>query len=242
MEAGLVTLGLAALAGLLTMLNPCVLPLLPMVVRAATARSPVGLFALAAGMALTFTATGTTLAASGQLLGLQGDLLRQLSAALMVGIGLLLLSTRLQLGFAQATGPLASFGHVAIAKLNPDTAPSQFAVGALLGLVWTPCTGPTLGAAIALASTGEGLSTVALVMAVFALAAVAPLVAVGLASRPGLSRRRMRALQIGAEGKVWMGWSLLVIGVLVFSGGDKWLEAVLLDHAPDWLITLTTRF
>jgi cytochrome c-type biogenesis protein len=242
MEAGLVTLGLAGLAGLLTVLNPCVLPLLPMVLGAATAKSRVGLFALAAGMALTFTITGTSLAASGQLLGLEGDLLRLLAAALMISIGLLLLSARLQERFARAAGPVANFGHVAISKLNPDATRSQFAVGALLGLVWTPCVGPTLGAAIALASMGEALSQVALVMAVFALAAVAPLVAVGLASRAGFVRRRESALQVGAAGKVLMGWGLLVIGLLVLSGGDKWLETLLLDHAPDWLITLTTRF
>jgi cytochrome c-type biogenesis protein len=242
MEAGLVTLGLAGLAGLLTVLNPCVLPLLPMVLGAATAKSRVGLFALAAGMALTFTITGTSLAASGQLLGLEGDLLRLLAAALMISIGLLLLSARLQERFALAAGPVANFGHVAISKLNPDATRSQFAVGALLGLVWTPCVGPTLGAAIALASMGEALSQVALVMAVFALAAVAPLVAVGLASRAGFVRRRESALQVGAAGKVLMGWGLLVIGLLVLSGGDKWLETLLLDHAPDWLITLTTRF
>lgn len=242
MEAGLATLGLAALAGFLTVLNPCVLPLLPMVLGAATARSRVGLFALAAGMALTFTFTGTALAASGQLLGVEGDVLRLLAAALMICIGVLLLSARLQQRFAYAAGPVANFGHVAISKLNPDAPRSQFAVGSLLGLVWTPCVGPTLGAAIALASMGEALSQVALVMAVFALAAVTPLVAVGLASRAGFARRREQALQMGAAGKVMMGWGLLVIGLLVLSGGDKALETLLLDHAPDWLITVTTRF
>jgi cytochrome c-type biogenesis protein len=241
-EAGFATLGLAALAGLLTVLNPCVLPLLPMVLGAATAKSRVGLYALAAGMALAFATTGTALAASGQLLGLEGDLLRLFAAVLMISIGLLLLSTRLQQRFARAAGPVANFGQLAISKLRPDATRSQFFVGSLLGLVWTPCVGPTLGAAIALASMGEALSQVALVMVVFALAAVTPLVAVGLASRAGFARRRESALRVGAAGKALMGWGLLVIGLLVLSGGDKWVETLLLDHAPDWLITLTTRF
>lgn len=56
-------------------------------------------------------------------------------------------------------------------------------VGLLLGIVWAPCIGPTLGAAIALASQGEALASVAIVMVIFSLGAVIPLIAIGLLSR-----------------------------------------------------------
>ena len=39
-----------------------------------------------------------------------------------------------------------------------------------------------------------------------------------------------------------MGWGLVIIGVLVLSGGDKWLETVALEFMPDWLVDLTVRF
>ena len=242
MEPGLITLGLAALAGLLTVINPCVIPLLPIVVGAATAESRMGLFSLAAGMALTFAVAGTLLAASGHLFGLDGDTLRRVAAVLMIGVGIVLLSARLQRAFSCATGPVATFGSAAIARLDPARPASQLGVGALLGLVWTPCVGPTLGAAILLASTGDALSQVTLVMTVFALAAVTPLIAVGLVSRAGFARHRETVLRLSATGRSLIGWGLLAIGLLVLSGGDKWLEALLLDHAPDWLIDLTTRY
>lgn len=242
MDIGLVTFGLAALAGLLTVLNPCVLPILPIVLGAATTSSRTGLFTLAAGMALAFAVTGTLLASSGLLLGVDGDTLRMAAAALMLSAGLLLVSTRLQGWFSRVTAGLPGLGDAAIARLDPDRPGHQFATGALLGLVWMPCVGPTLGAAIALASLGEALPQVALVMSVFALAAVIPLVAVGLASRAGFARRRKGALRFGSAGKSLMGWGLLAIGVLVLTGGDKWLETLLLDHAPEFLIDLTTRF
>ena len=241
MDIGLVTLGLAALAGLLTILNPCVLPILPIVLGAATAKSRTGLFTLAAGMALAFALTGTLLASSGQLLGVDGDTLRMVAAALMLSAGLLLVSTRLQGWFSRATAGLPGLGDAAIARLDPGRPGHQFATGALLGLVWTPCVGPTLGAAIALASMGEALPQVAVVMAVFALGAVLPLVGVGLASRAGFARRREGALRVGAAGKAFMGWGLLAIGLLVLTGADKQLESLLLDYAPDFLIDLTTR-
>jgi hypothetical protein len=39
-----------------------------------------------------------------------------------------------------------------------------------------------------------------------------------------------------------MGGGLLLVGVLVLSGLDKWLEVALLDLTPAWLVDLTTRF
>jgi cytochrome c-type biogenesis protein len=241
-ELGFVTLALAALAGTLTMLNPCVLPLVPMVIGAATTESRAGLFALALGMSITFAVAGTALAATGQLLGVDGDALRLVIGVLMIAIGVLLLSSRAQLAFARRTSGVANVGSQALARFSPAGPAGQFGVGALLGLVWTPCVGPTLGAAIALAAQGEGLGQVGIVMGVFSAFAVMPLIAIGMVSRAGFVRSRDRALRIGAAGRKWMGWGLLVIGLLILSGGDKWLEAVVLDHMPDWLLDLTTRF
>jgi cytochrome c-type biogenesis protein len=79
-------------------------------------------------------------------------------------------------------------------------------------------------------------------MATFSIAAVVPLTAAGLASRAAFSRQRERMARIGEIGRLLMGWSLLLIGALVLSGLDKQLEAWLLTLAPDWLLTLTTRF
>ncbi|MCA1798250.1 MAG: sulfite exporter TauE/SafE family protein [Xanthomonadaceae bacterium] len=242
MEWGLATLGLAALAGLLTMLNPCVLPLLPVVASAAMARSAAGLLALAGGMSVTFAVAGTALAATGQVVGLEGDTLRLTAAVLMVLVGLLLVSAPLQRAFARATAGIADFGHAALARFQPEGAGGQFAAGALLGLVWTPCIGPTLGAAIALAAQGEALPQVAAVMVVFSLFAVLPLAAIGFASRVGFQRHRATAAGFGRTGRTLMGYGLLAIGLLVLTGGDKVLETLVLDHAPDWLIDLTTRY
>lgn len=236
------TLSLAALAGVLTMLNPCVLPLLPVVVSAALARSPAGLLALAVGMTIAFTGTGTVFASSGRLLGLEAEIMRLTAAVLMVVIAALLLSSQLQYGFARATLGMASGAQRLLSWIKPEGAGGQFSIGLLLGLVWAPCIGPTLGAAIVLAARGEQLAEVAVVMAVFSFAAVVPLVLVGLASRAGFARNRERAMRFGRTGRLLMGYGLLAIGLLILTGGDKWLEALILDYAPNWLVDLTTRF
>ncbi len=242
MDIGIITLALAALAGVLTLLNPCVLPLLPIVVGSATTQSRLGLFALAGGMVLAFTFAGVLISAGGQALGVDGDVLRFSAAGLMVVFGLVLLSPRLQAAFARITAGLGSAAGGWLDSRGPQGAPGQFLTGAMLGLVWTPCVGPTLGAAIGLAAQGEALLQTSLIMATFSLFAIAPLLAIGLISRARFQANRERLLVVGERGRRWMGWGLVVIGVLVLSGGDKWLETVALEFMPDWLVDLTVRF
>lgn len=242
MDVTATTLALAALAGLLTTLSPCVLPVLPMVAASASGRSRWGLFALALGMAVSFTVIGVAISGSGQWLGLDEYRLRQVAGALMLAIGLVLLVPALQRGMERLTAGLGQAGGQALNRIRGDGPLAQLGVGALMGAAWSPCVGPTLGAAIALAAQGGGAGPAALVMAVFSVAAVVPLIAVGAASRGLLLRHQERLLQAGRWGRRLMGASLLAIGALVLSGADKLLEAWLLGLTPQWLVELTTRF
>lgn len=241
-ELQAVSLGLAFLAGLVTTLSPCVLPLLPMIAAAATGRSRLGLLALAGGLALAFTTVGVALAAGGHLIGLDERSLRLAAGVLMTAMGCLLISHRLQAGFSRLTSGLGSAGHGAMSRVQSDHPLAQFLIGLLMGVAWSPCVGPTLGAAIALAAGGGSLGASAVIMGTFSLAAVVPLTAAGLASRSAFQGRRERLAAAGRIGRSVTGWSLLLIGILVLSGLDKQLEAWLLDIAPDWLPALTTQF
>ncbi len=242
MELSLTTLGLAFLAGLVTTLSPCVLPILPMIASAATGRSALGLVALAAGLATAFTVVGVALASGGHLLGIGEDTLRTSAGLLMLLLGVVLLSSHLQDRFSRLATRLGNRGYGALQHVRSDHPAAQFAVGGLMGVAWTPCVGPTLGAAIALAASGEGIASATVVMLCFSIAAVVPLTAAGLLSRGAFMRNRERLAQAGRWGRIAMGVSLLLIGALVLSGYDKVLETWLLELAPEWLTELTTRF
>jgi len=239
---GLATLGLAFVAGLLTTLSPCVLPVLPMVAASATGRSRWGLVTLIAGLALTFTVIGVALASSGQLFGMDDRTLRPAAGVLMAVIGLILLSSQLRDALARITGVLGNASGNALTRIRSDHPVAQLGVGMLMGIAWSPCVGPTLGAAIGLAASGGGTTGAALVMSVFSVAAVLPLAIVGLLGRGLLERHRQSLLHAGESGRTLMGWGLLLIGLLVVSGIDKWLEARFLVHMPEWLVELTTRY
>jgi cytochrome c-type biogenesis protein len=236
------TLGLAFLAGILSTLSPCVLPLLPIVIAASATQHRWGPIALAAGLSLAFVAIGLFVAVAGFSIGLDQTVFRAVAATLLIAVGAVLLVPQLQLRLATAAGPVSGWAQSHIDGVSRRGVGGQFALGFLLGAVWTPCVGPTLGAASVLAARAENLAGVAITMAVFGLGAALPLVAIGLMSRATLVRWRSRMLAAGSGGKTIMGGILVLVGTLVLTGVDKRLEAALVDLSPAWLTELTTKF
>lgn len=235
-------LALAFAAGLLSILSPCVLPLVPIVLGAAVAAHRFGAVALAAGLAISFTALGLLLAAAGFGLGIDAGTFRLAAAAIMIVLGAILLVPSWQARLAAAGSPVSgwvdrSFGGAAGSGLA-----GQFAIGLLLGAVWSPCVGPTLGAASLLAAQGKDLPQVALTMAVFGIGAALPLILLGLLSRVTLMSVRSRLMSAGKLGKGLLGAAFILIGAAIISGADKRVEAALVDASPQWLTELTTSF
>lgn len=240
MSLGFASYGLAVVAGGLSTLSPCVLPLVPILVASASAAHRLGPYVLALGLALSFTAMGVLLGAAGAALGWSGELFRHAGAVLLITFGVVLLSQRVQERFAQWASRVSGSGQNAVARLPLSGLWGQGLLGLLLGLVWSPCVGPTLGATITLASQGESLHQVILMMALFGIGAGVPLVALGLLSRQLMGRLRGRLLRTGKTGKRLLGAALLVIGLVVITGWDKRFESWILDIAPAWLMDLTT--
>ncbi len=240
MDFGFSAYGLSFAAGGLSTLSPCVLPLVPILLGTAATAHRFGPLALAAGLTLSFTALGVFVASLGASLGLDPALFRDAAAALLIAFGMLLLSAQLQERFALAASGVSGAGQGLLSRLTLDGLPGQFVLGLLLGIVWSPCVGPTLGVAVTLASQGQSLAQVALVMALFGLGAGLPLVALGLVSRQAMLRLRGRLLAAGRIGKQALGGAMLVIGAAILTGGDKLFEAWVLQAAPTWLVELTT--
>lgn len=242
MEIGWGSYGLGFLAGVLSILSPCVLPLVPIVVGTAVAAHPLGALALAAGLTASFAAIGLFVATIGFAIGLDAEWFRALAAVILVCFGVVLVSGWLQQRLASATASLGSLGDGWLRRVRVEGLGGQLIVGLLLGLVWAPCVGPTLGAAATLASQGKSLAQVASMMAIFGMGAGLPLVVVGTVSRRLFATRRGNLLRLGAQGKYLLGGLMVVLGLFILTGWDKALEAYLVDVSPPWLTELTTRF
>ena len=236
------TLGLAFLAGVLTILSPCVLPLVPLALGAAASEHRLGPVALAAGLTLSFVAIGLFVATIGFSIGLDADVFRAVAATLMIAVGAVLLLPAAQARFATAAGPVGNWAGERLDAVSRAGLGGQFVVGLLLGAVWSPCVGPTLGAASVLAAQGKDLGVVAATMTAFGVGAATPLLLLGLLSREALMRWRSRMMAGGRMAKMALGALFVVIGVAVLAGIDKKVEAALVDASPAWLTNLTTRF
>jgi cytochrome c-type biogenesis protein len=240
MLADLGVYGLSVVAGILSTLSPCVLPLVPILVGTALTAHRLGPVALAFGLALSFTVVGLFLATVGIMIGLDQALFSKIAGGLLILFGLVLLSDRLQQWFTAATSDLSGAGQPWLERISSDTLNGQFLLGLVLGIVWSPCVGPTLGATITLASQGENLGQAAVIMALFGIGAGLPLIALGTLSQQAMMRYKSKLSATGRTGKTLLGALLLVLGILIVTGLDKIFEAWLLTHAPEWLVRLTT--
>jgi len=233
---------LAFVAGVLSILSPCVLPILPIILGAAISERRFGLVALATGLATSFVGIGLFVATIGYSIGLDGDVLRYVAAFLLLAIGIVLILPPLQAQLAAASGPIANWTDQRFGSHRGQGVPGQFWTGVILGAVWSPCVGPTLGAASLLAAQGRDLPQVAATMFIFGLGAALPLLLLGLLSHEVMIRWRTQLRLTGQVTKIALGILFVAIGALVISGLDRSVETALVAASPQWLTELTTRF
>lgn len=229
-------------AGALTILSPCVLPLIPIVLGSAAQRDRFGPLALSVGLVASFTLTGFVVAVFGSSLGLDGEIVRSVGAILLILLGLAMLLASGQQWFAKLAGPIANWASAKQHSLADKGLAGQALIGVLLGIVWSPCVGPTLGTATVLASQGRSLGAVAVVMGAFGLGIAVVLLILSLATRKFMQRWQGRMMVTGHRGKVVLGALLIIIGLAILLGLDRLLEAAILSVSPDWLVEWSTRF
>jgi cytochrome c biogenesis protein CcdA len=192
-------------------------------------------------LVVSFTAVGFVLAVFGSRLGVDAEQVRLVGAAILAIAGVFLISSKLQDSFARLFAPLIAWAGDKQQNLDGGGLAGQAAIGALLGIVWSPCVGPTLGAAVALAAQGKGLGQVALTMAAFGAGIATVLVVISILGRQLFNRLRGDLTTRGRQGKYILGGILLAVGVAILTGVDRMIETAFVTHAPLWLINASTR-
>ncbi|MEM9141075.1 MAG: cytochrome c biogenesis CcdA family protein [Pseudomonadota bacterium] len=226
-------------AGLLTLINPCVLPVLPIVLATALEANRWGPVALAAGMSVSFVVFGVTVTAFGSSIGLTQELLAQIGAVLMIGFGLVLVVPAFARGFETATAGIAARADTGMTQMDIGGLQGQFLGGLLLGAVWSPCIGPTLGGAIALASQGESLLYATVIMAAFALGVSTLIVALGMGARHAIRSRANALRGLAARSKPILGAVFIAVGLMLLLGVHYMIEAWAIEVLPFWLQDLS---
>jgi cytochrome c biogenesis protein CcdA len=218
------------------------LPVLPIILATALQAGRAGPLALAAGMSLSFVIVGMTVAVFGRALGIDDKMIAQAGAVMMVLFGLVLIIPQFSAGFATATAGLSARADATIDTVKTNGLGGQFLGGALLGAVWVPCVGPTLGGAIALAAAGENLGWAAATMFSFALGISTIIVVLAYGAQNALRNRRDMLRKISGKARLFMGLIFVVVGAALLFNLHIYAELWLLDHLPFWLQDLSVRF
>jgi cytochrome c biogenesis protein CcdA len=228
------TLALAFAAGVITILSPCVLPLLPMILATATQEGRARPWGVILGFIAAFAAATLALSWLVRTLGVPADINRTLSALVLVVLGAVMVVPGLQLQFERWAGSLAGRA--------PAAAGAGFGgglvVGLGLGLAWTPCVGPIMASVITLALNQRvGIGAVAVTLA-FAVGTAVPMAAVLLGGRQ-LVRRLDWVQRNGAAIQRLFGVVLLLTGLAIWFGWDRTVQVLLLEWFPGWEGLLT---
>jgi cytochrome c biogenesis protein CcdA/thiol-disulfide isomerase/thioredoxin len=216
----LLLLGVAFIAGIVTALSPCVLPVLPVVFAGGAVGGPRRPYAIVAGIVVSFTVFTLIATALLSALGLPGDLLRNLAIAAIFVVAIGLLWPRFWELLSRPFAPLA--------RLRPGDVGGGFTLGLSLGLVFSPCAGPVIGAVATLAAADDfGLRSFALTLA-YALGAGIVLLGVAVAARRGFQLRLVRA-RAPLIRRI-LGGSVALVAILMVFGIDKDLQTKLPEY------------
>lgn len=216
------SLTIAFVAGLLSFLSPCVLPLVPSYLGVIGGKAPLGrALGFVAGFGLVFVALGATASGLGALLDSYRPLLTKVSGILIICFGLMML------------------GVLRLPTLMRDTrqltAADQYgpvALGAAFAFGWSPCLGPVLGSILGLAASTRSLPQGVGLLLVYTLGLAVPFVLSALL----WERLNMRRLNryAGTFEKVG-GVLLVVLGALILSGRFALLSGWFYNVMPKWM-------
>lgn len=234
--ASLGHLFLALAAGGLSTLNPCVFPLLPLVVGGSLQAHRAGPVFMGLGMVASFALIGLLVGVAGPALGIDGDSIRTAGGVLLLLLGAVMLVPALNEHFTRLMTPLASGADGLSSRINATSLGGSFLLGGLLGLVWSPCSGPLLISALTLVASEGGALRGTLILGAFGLGAAVPLIIAAYASRAGFTRMRGWVLGHIKTLKTGFGIMLVGLGIAILMNWDKRLEALVIPFLPDWWI------
>jgi cytochrome c-type biogenesis protein len=225
------SLGLALLAGILTVLSPCVLPVLPIVVGRSLSTHRYGPVALVMGLAVGFAVIGGLLGVSSS--GLAANLLRKIAIGLLFIFGMLAVFPQISPFLNMLIAPALHAGAINIFKKNVRIneqykLAGEFCLGLQLGLLWTPCAGSVLGSILVLAAVKHQTWAAMGFLLVYAVGAGLPMLGIAYAGRSfSQSLQRLRPYSLALQR---IGGILIVITALAILFG--WDIRIQLFLAP----------
>jgi cytochrome c biogenesis protein CcdA/thiol-disulfide isomerase/thioredoxin len=229
-------IGFAFLAGVVTVLSPCILPLLPIILSSSAdtsgKRRPLG---VVIGFVASFTFFTLFLSTLVQLSGISSDSLRFVSIGVLVVFGLSLLMPQVQLLIEQLFSKLSRF---APNGQNRNGFLGGLIIGLSLGLLWTPCVGPILASVISLAISGNVTGQAVFITFSYALGTAIPMFLIMLSGSTALQKVPWLSRNTGKIQKVF-GVLMILTAIGIFFNVDRKVQTFILETFPQYGVGLT---
>ncbi len=231
-------LAFAFLAGIITVLSPCILPILPIILSSSIGGHPSGYsrpIGVVTGFIASFTFFTLFLTTIVRALGIPADTLRVVSIIVIASFGISLLIPAFQLFVERLFSRLASFMP---AGQNRTGFGGGLLIGLSVGLLWTPCVGPILASVISLALTGTVTLDAFLITLSYALGTAIPMFLIILGGQNALRRvpfllRNLANIQKG------FGVIMVLTAIAIFFNFDRTFQTIILKSFPQYGAGLT---
>lgn len=220
------------MAGFVTILAPCIWPVLPIVLSSSIAgkrsyQRPLG---ITLGVILSFTIFTLFISFFVRIFHLDPNLLRIIAVVIIAFLGLTMIIPVLGTKFAMAVSGLANiFGQ------NPTNTMNGFFPGLItglsLGIVWTPCAGPILATIAALAATGQVSFYAVLVTMAYVIGAGVPLFAFAYGGQQFVARAKGLNKYTGRIQQIF-GVVMILAAIAIFTNFDQALQLILINKFP----------
>lgn len=225
----------AFIAGFVTILSPCILPILPIVLSGGISggkKRPIG---IVFGFVISFTFFTLFLSSLVTLFGISPDTLRLMSVVIIFSLGTSMFIPQFQLLIEHMFTRISS---KVVIKNSGDGFGGGVLLGTSLGLVWTPCVGPILASVITLAATNALTTTSLLITLAYSLGTAIPLLLITYGGRallqkiPWLLKNTITIQRI-------FGIVMMIVSIGIYFNIDRSFQSYILDVFPDYGTNLT---
>lgn len=228
-------LGFAFIAGIVTILSPCILPILPIILSGSLTGGKKRPLGVVTGFVLSFTFFTLFLTTIVKATGIPAQTLRLISVVVVGLFGLTMIIPKIQLWFDQLASRLA---QMAPTNQNADGFGGGLLIGLSIGLVWTPCVGPIIASVITLALSGTVTGTAAIIAFTYSLGTAIPMLAITYGGKKLLNRVPW-LMENTANIQRAFGVLMILTAVGIYFNVDRRFQAYVLKTFPEYAQTLT---
>lgn len=183
MEPSQLSIFIVFLAGIVTIMKPCCLPLVPVIFSGSGGHSLRPL-AIVSGLTVSFTTMGVLVSAFGATFGAYTDYLRNIAIIFIISMGVVLFDEDVNMEFMKLSGSITQgLRGIGIFNKFSSTMPEGsliggFFLGMSLGVLWIPCVGPILGAVLALVASVGNMTYGASMLFVYSVGMSLPMLSI----------------------------------------------------------------